>query len=281
MGINYAVWKLSPMFFGLLAVYLIARVEWNGTFLIFAAITAVMALPIAFLLVQEAPIAPAASATPTTGKESAFLSPEVRQALKSRVYWLLLAASVGCGFEVTTLTAHLPSIGLQYGLSRQAGAVALGIFGISGAVGALVSGWASDYFGRYKVLVAGYVLRTIGSYLLAFGVRDTTSYYLLAAIAGFPNIFTIPIIQLLIFETFGKKIAGRMTAFNSLGHQITGTISPLLAGWLFDLTGNYRLPLTLGATVLLGSAFVATRVQGAVKHHLASKLTSVTSETTP
>ncbi|MBI4180385.1 MAG: MFS transporter [Chloroflexi bacterium] len=281
LGMNYAAWRISPMFFGPLAAYLITKVEWNGTFLIFAIITAAIALPVAFLFVQEAPGTVAASATLTTEREAAFLSPEVRRALKTRVYWILLATWLGCGFEVAILSAHLPSLGLQYGLSRQVGAVALGVFGVSGAVGAITGGWASDHFGRYRVLVFGFVVRAIGVYLLAFAVSNTTTYYIMAAIAGFPSLFTSPIIQLLLFEIFGKKIAGRVIGLSFLGHQLIGTISPYLAGWLFDLTGSYAAPFTLAATALLVSAILATRLEGIVKHHLAGQTTPASSATTP
>ena len=175
------------------------------------------------------------------------------------------------------LSTHLPSLGLQHGLSQQIGAIALGVFGVSGAFGAVTGGWAAGRFGRYKVLVFGFVIRAIGVYLLTFAVHDTTTYYIMTAIAGFPSLFTTPIIQLLLLEIFGRKIAGRVIGLSFLGHQIAGAISPFFAGWLFDITGSYTLPFTLAATALLGSAIIATRLEGTVKHHLAHRTTSVVS----
>jgi MFS family permease len=273
LGYVLAGMRISTLVFSPLAAALIVNWSWQGAFLTWATIMLLIALPVSWLLLQE----------PTQARETGFTSVlrggllfdgEVRQAIKTRAYWMLLVKYFGCGFSAVILTAHLPAMALEHSFSPQQGATALGLVGIGGAVGAMLGGWASDRFGRYKTLAAGYFMRGVGLLLLAFAVSDVTSFYVVSIVAGLPIFFTVAITQLLIYEIFGAGIAGRMIGLIFVLHQVGATIGPYFGGWIFEVTGSYMLALMSGGGVLFYSAFLSWRLQGAARAHIAARTAS-------
>ncbi len=261
--------RLSTLAFAPLAAVLIVQLGWRSTYLVFAALILLVALPLVWVFLQEPPPAEGTSST-VASKEVSFLNNEVRQALKTRVYWTLLVTWLFCGLAIGMLHAHLPALALEHGFSPQDGALALGLLGATGAIGAVTGGWASDKFGRYKLLAGGFLLRSVGFFLLAFAVSDVTSYFVIIIIYGLPSVVTSTIIRLLIYEIFGKEIAGRMMGFSFLLHQVAATVSPYFAGWVFETTGSYTSALAIGAGGLLCSAFLSWRLKGIAQRHIAA-----------
>ncbi len=269
LGSVMAGMRLSTLAFAPLAAALIIQLTWRGAYLVFAVLILLVALPLAWFFLREPP--PDAGTSPTrVSREVLFLNSGVRQALKTRVYWTLLVIWLFCGFAIGILQAHLPALALEHGFSPQEGALALGLVGATGAVGAVLGGWASDRFGRYKLLILGYFLRSVGLFLLAFAVSDLTSYYVIIVIYGLPSLVSGTIIRLLIYETFGREIAGRMMGLTFLLHQMASTISPYFAGWIFEATGSYAPALATGAGGLLLSTFLGWRLQGITERHIAT-----------
>jgi len=269
LGSVMAGMRLSTLAFAPLAAALIIQLTWRGAYLVFAALILLIALPLAWFFLREP--SPAEGTSPTrVSRGVLFLNSEVRQALKTRVYRTLLVIWLFCGFAIGILQAHLPALALEHDFSSQEGALALGLMGATGAAGAVVGGWASDRFGRYKLLVGGYLMRSVGLFLLAFTVSDVTSYYVIIVIYGLPSIVTSTVIGLLIYEIFGREIAGRMMGLTFLLHQVASTISPYFAGWIFEATGSYTPALAIGAGGLLISASLGWRLQGIAQRHIAS-----------
>ena len=51
-----------------------------------------------------------------------------------------------------------------------------------------------------------------------------------------------------------KEYAGLGSAYVIMGVGISGIISPVVFGWLIDLTGNWNVPFATGIAVLLCGA---------------------------
>ncbi len=270
LGYVLAGVPLGSLLFSPLAAALIVDWNWRGAFLVLAAITLLVALPLSWLFLQEPTQTPVTSSNASSGG-GLFFNSEVRQSVKTRAYWILLVKYFGCGFTGFFLLGHLPAIALEHGFSPQEGATALGLTGAAGAVGAVLGGLASDRFGRYRSLAIGYLLRGVGFLLLAFFVSDLTSFYVISIAASLPVFFTVAITQLLIYEIFGPGIAGRMIGLTYLLHQVGATLGPLLGGWIFEATGTYMLALVIGAGILFNSAFWSHRLQSSAQRYIAAR----------
>lgn len=269
LGYVLAGIPMGTVAFSPLAAALIIDWNWRGAFLILTAAMVVVVLPMAWFFLQE-PTQTGRSSSTSTSKEGFLFDSEVKQAIKSRAYWMVMVKYFGCGFSSLFLMGHLPAIALEHGISPQAGATALGLIGVGGAVGAILGGMAADRFGRYKSLAVGYIMRAVGVFLLAFSVSDVTSFYIISIIAGMPIFFTISITQLVIYEIFGPGIAGRMIGLTFMLHQVGSTLGPLFGGWMFEAYGTYMQALVLTVAVLCSSAFWSWRLESAARRYLAA-----------
>ncbi len=273
IGFVLAGMPVGSLVFSPLAAAVIANWDWRAAFLGLAAIMLLVALPLSWFFLQE-PTRLASTSSVTSSEGGLFFNSEIRQAIKTQAYWMLMLKYFGCGFSGLFVTAHLPAMALEHGFSPQEGATALGLIGAGGAVGALLGGWASDRFGRYKTLAVGYFMRGVGLFLLAFFVSDITSFYVISVIAGMPIFFTIAITQLVIYEIFGAGIAGRMIGLTFLLHQVGATMGPYFGGRMFEATGGYTVALVIAAGVLFNSAFLGWRLQGAAQRYIATRADS-------
>jgi MFS family permease len=260
IGFALAGIPMGSIFFAPLTSLVANNWSWRVAFLFLAAILIVVALPLVWFFLHEPTRAARANPAPAS-RGGLFLSTEVRQAVKTRAYWLMLLAYFGCGSSALFLQGHLPAIGLWYGFSPQVGARALGLVGVGGAIGAMLGGWASDRFGRYPTLMGGYFLRGVGFFLLALNVSDVSSFYFASLVAGLPIFLTITVTQTLIYEIFGAGIAGRMLGLTFLLHQVGSTAGPYLGGRAFEALESYQIPLLIGGGVLWLSVFWGWRLQ--------------------
>jgi len=129
----------------------------------------------------------------------------------------------------------------------------------------MIGGWLSDRFGRFKVLIAGYLMRAAGFFMLAFFVSDTTSFYTIALVAGLPIFLTVTVTQTVVFEVFGTRIAGRMLGLIFVLHQVGSTLGPWVGGKLYETTDSYQLALLIGTGLLSFSALCVWLLQESSK----------------
>ena len=264
IGIALAGIPVGSVLFAPLTSAVVYRESWQTAFLFLAAVLMLIALPLSFIFLREPPSSTGAPRAAAAGAGSLF-SREVRWALRTRAYWLLLTAYFGCGSTGWFLYGHLPAIALDMGLSPQQGATGLGLIGVGGGMGAILGGWAADRFGRYHTLAGGYLVRALGFFFLVYIVHDVTTFYLASLVAGLSMFVTITVTQLLIYELFGAAIAGRMIGLTFVLHQVGSTIGPYLGGSMYDALGSYTAALLISGGILLVSAFLGWRLKYAVK----------------
>lgn len=269
LGMILAGMPLGQLAFSPLAGMLIESWGWRGAFLALSAITLIL-LPVCWFFLREPPRQDAVGAVATAPKSLLF-GAEVRQALRTQPYWMLLVAYFGCGFSGLMIMAHLPAMAVDRGFTLREGAIALGLVGLGGAIGSVIGGWASDRMGRYRALGLGYALRGAGLFLLAIPTTDLTGFYVFSLVAGAPMFFTIAITQLVIYEIYGARIAGQMIGLTFLLHQVGATVGPYFGGWLYETTGGYVLPMVIAGGVLLNSALWAWRLEMPALRHIAAR----------
>jgi MFS family permease len=177
----------------------------------------------------------------------------VREALASRPFGLMYGAAFLVSLGLFTPFVHLAPYAEDQGVPH---AVAVGLFaliGIGSTAGRFLIGGLADRIGRRRSLCAMYVglaftllwwlvstqAWQIGLFALVFG----------ACYGGF-----VALAPALIVDYFGPRKAGSLigltytaVAFGTLG-------GPPLAGYAFDLTGSYTLPIAFSAVTALAAA---------------------------
>lgn len=179
------------------------------------------------------------------------------EAITSRSFILLCAAGALFSLITYAMVVHLVPILRSNGLSPAAAAAILGLFGISAMVGRIVGGALLD---RFPARVVGTIAFLLPVFAVAILLVAGKSIWLSAFVAiafGLANGAEVDLLSYLIARYFGMKnfggIVGLCIAFNG-GASALG---PLVAGILYDYTGNYdafllvaMVPMAIGALLI-------------------------------
>ena len=186
------------------------------------------------------------------GQESASLS--FSHARKTYQFWILCIVNMLVVLILISIIVHIVPHGRDIGLSpTQAASVLSAIGGVS-MIGRFLSGVAIDRWGSKKVMLACFVLLTVG--LLLLQVASTLGLlYLFACIYGLAHDGFFTAVSPITAEIFGIRahgtILGMVVCFGTTG----GSVGPLVAGQLFDMTGSYTTTFwTLVVISIIGFA---------------------------
>ncbi|WP_187830263.1 MFS transporter [Siccirubricoccus phaeus] len=232
----------------------IATLGWQRTMALYAGVVALVALPLAALVLRPAPLPPpgsAAAAGPVAGARVLGMAPNLALAL-------LGLASFLCCIPMAMPAAHLVAFCGDLGLTRQSGAAMLSVLLVAAFVARQFWGWVADRIGGLHAVIAGNICQTVG--MAAFlATADEAGLFLVAAAFGLGFSGIVPAYILAVRELFpAQEASWRVPAllFLSLSGMAAGA---WLAGVLYDGFGNYAvawqagIAANLAALALLGA----------------------------
>src|SRR5919106_573262 len=237
---------LSPVFFSPVLYFLIERFDWRAAALASGVLLVGVAFPLGWLGARD-PVDVATARRDRAGWGSCL------PYLRDRSMILMFAARFSCGVALFQ-TVHLVGIALSKGFDAAAGAVAVGVFGGAAAVSALLFGWLSDRYGRAQVLALTYLVRGLGTLVLALDMPNEIFFYVVVALAMGPTFGTIAVQNVMFYEIVGPRMAGLILGLSFIVHQIGSAGGPMLASIAFDITGSYDGFMLAMGVILLASA---------------------------
>lgn len=262
MGVLSAGTPAGAVIFYPVNAFLIAALGWRVGLVAFAGIVAV-ATVVLVLLYQEPPADTGHSArdAATPLAESSGPAGEVwtlGRALQSIRLWAAFTMTalgvIGYQIMATHQVAHAVDRGFE-----QTAVVWLFAFGAGCMMaGNLLGGWLSDQFGRGWIFAVGsiVVIGGIGGLLMLRGPDDWPLLVLYTA-SGFGFGMRIAQLSAIPADAFSGPHLGAILGVVQAGGGLGGAIGPVLGGWLFDVTGDYRLAFTAAAVAVAGSAVAA------------------------
>jgi MFS family permease len=155
----------------------------------------------------------------------------LRDAAKTKVFWILFATFFICGASTNGLVqVHLIPMCLDFGIPELQAAGLLAAMGVFDFVGTIASGWLSDRYDNRYLLFWYYGLR--GLSLLALPFTDFTFYglSLFALFYGLDWIATVPPTVRLTAARFGAERAGLVFGWIFAGHQLGAATAAFGAG---------------------------------------------------
>jgi MFS family permease len=179
---------------------------------------------------------------------------EVREALRTRTFWMLVVAQLSYGLAVGGTFHHLVAFleGLSYSLHSATLVVSI-VLGMA-AVGKAAMGALGDRIGGKNALAIGFAMIAAGVFIL-LNARQAAMLVLWLIVVGIAGAAPVALVPMVTAETLGLRRFG--TLFGWLGSVVTVGlfIGPLLVGWMTDVTGSYTTPFELCALIcLVGSA---------------------------
>ena len=235
----------------------IAAYGWRAGYFTVAVPGLLIVVPLLLFLVRGRP-ATGGGASMAEQAESALPGFEVRAALRTRAFRMLVATQLAYGLAVGGTFHHLVAYleGLGYGLHAATLVVSV-VLGMA-AVGKAAMGALGDRIGGKNALALGFVMIAAGVLILlnASHVAMLALWLLVIGIAGAAPVALVPMVTA---ETLGLRRFG--TLFGWLGAVVTVGlfVGPLLVGWLTDLTGSYTRPFEVCAMIALAGSVAAFR----------------------
>lgn len=129
------------------------------------------------------------------------------------------------------------------------------IIAVTSIVGKLVMGSLSDVLGRIKTLILCEILVAIGSFSVVYLPRFF-GIHLFMGIFGFGYGPIWPLYAVCATDYFSKGSAGFIVGFWTLFLGIGFILSPIIAGWIADVTGMFMWSFILAMSTAVISMFL-------------------------
>ena len=168
----------------------------------------------------------------------------LRESLTDPRQWALNLSWLLIGGIAIMLSVHAVPFARDQGVSLTGASLSLTAYGIGSAIGRLLGGTLSDRLGARRTIAAAFVLQIVSLVtLLSVPSRAALLLSLIAFGAGFAASDTV--IAQVVPQVFGMRALGAIMGILTLGWRCGAAIGPALAGFLYDLTGSYRIPFGL------------------------------------
>jgi MFS family permease len=220
--------------------HLIATEGWRQAHFAVGIFCVVAIIPLAFLLRRKPP--KHVVAAPLLGGGDAAravgLSP-------GTVQTLIVIAGLACCVAMSMPQVHIVAYCVDLGYGPARGAEMLSLMLATGVISRLASGWILDHIGGFRTLLLGSIGQAI-ALALYIPFDGLASLYVISAVFGLVQGGIVPSYPFIIRELFPAKEAGYRVSL-SLAATLAGmAVGGLMSGWIFDLTGSYRMALVNG-----------------------------------
>lgn len=164
-----------------------------------------------------------------------------REACSEKGFILLTAGFFVCGFHLAFIGVHLPAYLADKSFEPWVGVAALTAVGFCNIIGSYVCGLIGARFSKKKALAVLYTLRSAFILLFISMPLSETSVILFGALMGFLWLGTVPLTSGLIAQVFGTNHMAMLFGLVFFSHQVGGFFGSWLAGYFYDMFGNYDL----------------------------------------
>ena len=229
---------------------LISTLGWRETYLVQAAFIAA-AVPLLAALFRRASRYPLAAEPTAPGPALAASAPRLAnwtlaEAMRTPHFWLLFAyLFTGLGSFLVSL--HQLAFAVDRGFDKLYAAGVLGSGAFLAIAGTIVTGTLSDYIGREWSAILAYGVSILGV-VCALLITSPDQHWLLwlhACFFGLTWGARGPAITAKTADLFPGRQLGTILGVITIGSGIGSTAGAWGAGWIFDLSGSYRLAFLL------------------------------------
>jgi MFS family permease len=225
---------------------------WRAAYLGLGGIALLVGFPLTALFVREKPAALRAA---NHGSSEGM---SLAQAMRSRVFWILMPSILLYALSANGAIAHLSAILTGYGVTAQSAAIALSVMGASGIVGRIVTGHLLDRCFAPRVSMCMLLLCTCSFILLAH-THTAVVGISAAALLGFGLGSEADVTPYMIARYCGLRHFSTLYGLSWTAYAFGAAFGPVITGRAFDRAGAYQasfitllsLPCLAGALLTL------------------------------
>jgi MFS family permease len=238
---------------------LIDSYHWRTAFMAMGGVVLLLVAIAWALLRDPPPVNPDHLASPAVpGEKSHRSGGTLLQALRSGPFWTLGLVLFCVGVVQNMILVHIVPHATDIGMSTVAAAATLSVMQIAGAMGNFVTGRTGDVFGNAQSLIVSSIVIVFGIALSLIG-GPSWILFVVSGVAGAGIGGVMTLRSTLVAELFGLQSHGTITGAIMFISTIGSAVGPLLAGYVYDVTGQYRtafLITTIICVIGLAAAFL-------------------------
>jgi MFS family permease len=183
----------------------------------------------------------------------------VGEAIRSRRFISLYAACLICSFGVFVPFVHLVPYAQDHGVASSSAVLLLGVIGVGSTAGRFFLGGLADKVGRQLSLL---LMFTGMALALAIWVVSA-NVWSLAAFAFVYGVFYggwVAVLPAVVMDLFGGRNVSALIGILYTSVAFGTLIGPSAAGFAFDLSHSYTLPIlaSAGANIIAAAIVAAT-----------------------
>ena len=177
-------------------------------------------------------------------------------ALRTRPFWTLFGMMLLGSSIVTMVFVHLVPRAVDIGTPTSTAVTLLTVFGVVNMFSAPSGGVLGDRFGARRMYLASVLLLTLASLWLTVS-SSLWMLYVFAVAFAIGNGLWSPQIPVMAARIFGTRHMGSIFAAILMGAGFGGVLGPIIAGYVFDTLGSYRIAFLLATGVAAAGALLA------------------------
>ena len=253
-GIAVAGTGIGGLITPLIATWLISTYDWRLSYVILGSVVLVLVVLSAQFLkrdpAQVGQLPYGENGREVHGLQLGDNGLSFREAIYTKQLWLVSGLFFCFGFCVFIIMVHLVPHAIELGIPAASAANILAIIGGVSIAGKTIMGAATDRIGTRTGIIIGFIL-VFATLVWLVIVRELWMLYLFAIIFAFGYATMVALMSPIIAELFGIRSVGILLGIVNFAATIGCAVGPVLAGWLFDISGSYQLAFLLCAAVSL------------------------------
>lgn len=242
-----------------LASWLIDILGWRSAYLVLGGFTAIVGVGMScFIANDPRDKGTGPDGVPLTKGEATIVSTgaSVGEAIRSPQFVGLYAACLICSFGVFVPFVHLVPYALDHHVDQTAAVLLLGVIGVGSTVGRFFLGGLADRIGRESFLSMMFIGMAVA--LAIWGIA--TDFWPLAVFALLFGIFYggwVAILPAVVMDRFGGRNVSSVIGILYTSVAIGTLVGPTAAGFIFDMSHSYTLPILASVSANIIAAGIA------------------------
>jgi len=168
------------------------------------------------------------------------------EAIRTNQCWLLCVISFCIWFCVGVVMVHIVIHATGLGISAARATSILVLIGAVSIAGKAIMGSIADRIGNKSALIISFVIMTAAfSWLMV--AQNMWMLYVFGVILGFAYGALSPLVSPAVAELFGVTSHGVIFGITFCAGNFGEALGPVLAGRIFDVTGNYQWAFLIAA----------------------------------
>ena len=179
----------------------------------------------------------------------------LKEAVRTPTLWFLIVSGAIFVMVLAGVSLHQTAYLIERGLAPVAAAAALSFFALGTGVSRLVWGFLSERVSVRFCMAAGGIFMVAGVALL-LNTRSAPMAFLYAFLVGVGISGSLSLEPVIYANYFGRLHLGAIRGFSSVFRWVTAASGPLIAGIMYDITGDYFRAYLIFLILLVIAAFL-------------------------